>query len=437
VASTGMRIQPYSATENLSKLKAFRQAIYQNLGPARDALFELGDAVLLTPINRSFPELSLSPVFRRKWGSAYEAIEDGRPNQHVLLGIYLEQMGFVERPILAGDHTAWPRLSARTLRDRTFEHQPTPIPGTKPITVGHGFSTLVWIPNTQGSWALPLLHERIPSEGKPTQTAAVQLRQVCRDLPHRPIVLLDSEYGCAPFLKDSADIPCDKVIRLRPNLCLRKMHSAYRGWGRPAIHGKPFRFRDARTWGKPLDTLDTRNANGESVQLSLWPNLHFQGAPLLSFWVLRIEQISGVNTRRRPRVLWLAWSGESPPPLAQWWEMYFRRFAVDHWYRFAKQSLGWTLPQFRTPEQEERWSHLMPELTWQLYLSRSIIQDRPLPWQKTQTVFSPGRVKQSLGGLFMRIGTPTCEPKPRGKSPGWEKGRPRASVHRYSIVRKC
>ena len=46
------------------KLKAFRQAVYEAFGPARDALFELADAVLLTPSANSFAELSLSPVFR-------------------------------------------------------------------------------------------------------------------------------------------------------------------------------------------------------------------------------------------------------------------------------------------------------------------------------------------------------------------------------------
>jgi hypothetical protein len=60
-----------SATENINKLVAFRQAAYDVLGPARDALFELGDAVLLTPRVNSFAELSLSPIFRRRWPSVY------------------------------------------------------------------------------------------------------------------------------------------------------------------------------------------------------------------------------------------------------------------------------------------------------------------------------------------------------------------------------
>lgn len=41
-----------------------------------------------------------------------------------------------------------------TLKDRTYEHEAKVISG-KPITLGHGYSTLAWIPEEKGSWALP------------------------------------------------------------------------------------------------------------------------------------------------------------------------------------------------------------------------------------------------------------------------------------------
>jgi len=61
--------------------------------------------------------------------------------------LYIEQMPTEGRPVLAG--YAWSK-KAVTLKDRTIEHQPTPMVGNKPIAVGHGFSTLAWIPETQG-----------------------------------------------------------------------------------------------------------------------------------------------------------------------------------------------------------------------------------------------------------------------------------------------
>nr|WP_225912412.1 hypothetical protein [Nostoc flagelliforme] len=46
----------------------------QILGRAKDATFELTDAILLTRNVYSLADLSLSPVFRRKWPSIYEAL---------------------------------------------------------------------------------------------------------------------------------------------------------------------------------------------------------------------------------------------------------------------------------------------------------------------------------------------------------------------------
>ena len=146
-----------TAPEQFNKLIHFRQAAYARLGAARDALFELGDAVLLTPHVHSLADLSLAPVFRRRWPSVYAALADSHLQRAALLRMYTAQMPTTARPVLAGDHTVWPRLKAWTLRDRTVEHQPTAVPGNRPITLGHGYSTLVWVPEPQGSWALPLL----------------------------------------------------------------------------------------------------------------------------------------------------------------------------------------------------------------------------------------------------------------------------------------
>ncbi|MDJ0568040.1 MAG: hypothetical protein QNJ53_03235 [Pleurocapsa sp. MO_192.B19] len=54
-------------TQSAQKLQQFRTKVYQLLGRAKDATFDLMDAVLVTRNVYSFAELSLSPVFRRKW----------------------------------------------------------------------------------------------------------------------------------------------------------------------------------------------------------------------------------------------------------------------------------------------------------------------------------------------------------------------------------
>ncbi|MEG4348102.1 hypothetical protein QUB70_33260 [Microcoleus sp. A003_D6] len=83
-----------------------------------------------------------------------------------------QQVPATEHVLVAIDHTAWARPDAQTLKDRTHEYQ-------QGVIIGQGYSTIAWIPEAQGSWALPLLHERISSWSSPIEKAASQLKLVC------------------------------------------------------------------------------------------------------------------------------------------------------------------------------------------------------------------------------------------------------------------
>lgn len=445
-----------SADKQLSNLIQFRQASYEQLGRAKDALFELGDALLLTPQAPSLAHLSLSPVFRRRWPSVYEALQDGSPNREGLLRLYSHQVDnshyptlLTPRVLLAGDHTVWPRPLARTLPERTYLHQPSPIPGLggKPVTAGHSYSTLAWIPQEEGSWALPLLHERISPQENAIDKAATQLKRIRASLPQEVEVLgmYDSGYGCAPFVEATSSIECDKVLRLRPNLRLFEAPPPYRGTGPRPKHGLAFKLHDPSTWGITDELLWTDEPGQGWVMVQVWHSLHFRASPHQTMTLIRISRPGARGTRRDPKAVWLAWvpggvgyEGRKSPPVEEWWRVYGRRFALEHWYRFAKQRLHWTTPQLATPQQGEVWSELMPLVTWELWLSRGVVADQPLPWQKPQSVgkFTPGRVAADMWGVIARIGTPTRVPKPRGKSPGWLKGRPRRPRERCPVLKK-
>ena len=141
---------------NYKQLQEFRKLVYDLLNFAADATFELTDAVLTTRNAYSLAEFSLSPFFRRKWPSIYEALQDCRPNRNKLMRLYIKHISAQERPVLAVDHTAWTRLHSPTLQDRTYSHQSSAIASNKPISVAQGYSTIAWIPEQSGSWALPL-----------------------------------------------------------------------------------------------------------------------------------------------------------------------------------------------------------------------------------------------------------------------------------------
>lgn len=419
----------------LNKLKQFRIGVYTILGKAKDALFDLMDAVLVTRSVYSFAELSVSPVFRRKWSSIYEAIQDSEPPRKELMKLYIKQLSLREQIVLAGDHTAWGRPDARTLKERTFEHQAHPMSGAKPVTIGQGYSTIAIIPETEGSWALPLLHERITSFENPIEKAAAQLRLVCENLPTRPISLWDAEYGCASFVKQTADIGADKLMRVRSNRLFYGAPPIYRGNGRPRIHGDKFKVNDSSTWWIPDQKLEVNDSKMGGMCIRLWCNLHFQQSSKHSMNLIQIQRTDELG-EMKTKPLWLVWVGISMPTLSQLWRLYFRRFAIDHWYRFAKQRLHWTLPNLSTPEQCERWSDLLPLMTWQLWLARNFVTDNPLPWQKPKPKLSPGRVAQAMAEVFAAIGTPAQAPKPRGKSPGWPEGQTRTRRIRYPTVKK-
>lgn len=421
-----------SATEHFNKIIQFRQVGYSLLGNGRDALFELSDAVIQMRTIQSFAELSCAPVFRRKWPSAYEALQDGRPNREGLLGLYLGQAAGQTRLLLAGDHTVWEHIWAGTLEGRSYQHQSSAIAGRRPITIGHGYSTLAIIPERHSSWGLPLLHERITNQ-KPVDMAAQQLRKVCQHLSVRPLSLWDSEYGCAVFLLATADIKADKLMRLRSNLCLEGPTKPRKARGRAPKHGIKFKFKDPSTWWQPDQVVEYEDAEFGLLTVRIWQGLRFSKALDCHMIVAQVERHQASGSRRKPKILWFAWIGENPPE--RWWSQYTQRYPIDHWYRFAKGRLHWTLPRFATPQQGERWSDLMPFITWELYLARNLVTDSPLPWQKPQPQLSPGRVCQSMQNILAVIGTPTQVCKPRGKSPGWPKGRPRASRQHHDLIR--
>jgi hypothetical protein len=417
---------------SLENLQQFRNYSYRILGNGRAALFDLMDAVLTSRSVSSFVELSLSPVFRREWPSLYEALKDACPPRQLLMHHYMQQIPKAELTLIAGDHTAWSRPHAKTLQDRTYQHQPKPDGLGKPVVVGQGYSTLAWIPEEQGSWALPLLHERISSFETPIEKIAQQLRLVCPQIPEKVLFLGDGEYGCAPFLKSTADIDCIKLLRLRPNRVLYQAPPAYSGYGCPRKHGEKFVLKDASTWGIPQEHTIVEDPKLGRLRICRWDALHFRQAVNHPFTVILVERLDAPESNP----LWLMWVGPDKPDLNQVWHQYLRRFVIEHWYRFVRQRLHWTCPRFPTVAQTDSWSDLMPLMTWQLWLVRDLVHECHLPWQKPMPKLSPGRVANSFAPLLARIASPAPEPKPRGKSTGTPVGQKRRTRTRCPIVKK-
>lgn len=178
--------------------------------------------------------------------------------------------------------------------------------GAKPVTLGQGHSTLAWLPQVQGSWALLLLHERITSAEPPIEKAVAQLRQVCQKVTTRPLSLWDAEYGCAPFLLKTAELACDKLIRLRSNRVLYGAPPPYTGTGRPRKHGDKFKLNEPTSGWQPDEEQSVEDDKWGPLRLQIWHDLHLRQAATQGLSLIRVERVSS-STALPLKPLWLIW----------------------------------------------------------------------------------------------------------------------------------
>ena len=78
---------------NSEALKEFRQAAYELLTKAKDATFELMDAVMTMRNAACLAEFSLSRLFTRQWSSVYEALQDRRARSKEANGAVHQAVG--------------------------------------------------------------------------------------------------------------------------------------------------------------------------------------------------------------------------------------------------------------------------------------------------------------------------------------------------------
>ena len=206
--------------------------------------------------------------------------------------------------------------------------------------------------------------------------------------------------------------------------------------GRPARHGRRMKCSEPRTWGQPTQRLVTEDPAGwGTVTVTAWAHLHPKLAgrgrwaghaspPIVKGTVIRVEvHHLPKPTARTKKTLWLFWSGPGTPDLAPCWRAYLRRFDIEHTFRFAKNTLGWTSPSVCCPKQAERWTWLVVGMLTQLRLARDHVQDIRLPWERPRKPhqLTPARTRRGFRRLRALIGTPASPPKTTTAGPGQRK----------------
>jgi hypothetical protein len=368
----------------------------------------------------------------------YEAFEDGRIDQQRLGRVFAQYLLVGaeegEQMWLGIDASSIQRPESQTAPDRTVVYVPNLPESSRPISYGWQFSTVVILPKQPSSWTAVLDQQRISSEQTSVQVAARQLRELAPLLDCRPIVATDRWYSCAPFLLLTEGLPFDKLLRLKRKRVLYRAAPTPTGKrGAPRKDGERFQCSEPSTYGQATGSWQGSDAKGRPVEISWWTGLHLSQARHIEVTVIRVVRPCASGKKRDPRESWFLWDGSTQVCLPEVALDYRRRFGQEHGYRFQKQALLWAQPRLHTPAQFERWSQVVAIVQNLLVLARPHVQAVLRPWESSQRQASPQQVRRAMAKIMPQLGTPAQPPKPRGKSPGRQKGAvvrraPRAEV---------
>lgn len=433
----------------LGDLSRFRHAFYQCLAARADALFELTDAALCAegPVT-SLVELSLAAEHRRGHGALYDSLNQGR----IDIDRFRNVVGFRQLPrcddgriVLAIDVSNWLRPDANTSPDRLFCHTYARGSGQAQMIPGWPYSFVAAVEPGRTSWTAVLDVTRVHPDDDHTDCAAAQLRTVVEELitaghwregDPEIWIIGDSGYDGPRLAFLLADLPVQVLVRLRSDRVMAFPAPPRRPGtvGRNARHGARFVFKDPRTWPTPRHTTTTHTTRYGTAHARSWDRLHPKltrtGAwaqhngplPVMEGTVIRlqVDRLPGTGT---PKPLWL-WHSATATIATQMdrlWQMFLRRFDLEHTFRFLKQTLGWTTPRVRSPQAADRWTWLMIAAYTQLRLARHLVEDRRRPWERktvTPARLSPTRVRRGFRRVRPTTALPASAPKFSRPGPG-------------------
>ncbi|MFD3707649.1 NF041680 family putative transposase [Nocardia sp. NPDC058658] len=443
-------------------LSQFRREFYQCLTARADALFELCDAVLCQdgPVT-SLVELSLAGPHRRGHGALYDGLAAGRVDisrlRRSLTATPLprHESGAI---VLAVDMSPWLRPDAQTSPARSHCHVSGRGNSNNQLIPGWPYSFIAALEPGRTSWTAILDVERVPRGTDLTVMTANQIRALVQRLSQAQqhtagldpniLIVFDAGYDITRLAWLLADLPVDLLGRIRSDRVYYPLPEGPpnpRG-GHPARHGTQFKLIHAHTRTPDTDTESDTSRYGRARAVS-WNELHqrlyrragwasHEGRlPIVNGTVIRLT-VDHLPGERSPKPLWL-WHSRAHTPsqdIDRLWRAYLRRFDLEHTFRFLKQTLGWTRPRVRTPDQGDRWTWLLIAASTQLRLARYHVTDLRRPWEKPVTQphqLSPARVRRGFINIHRKAHNPASAPKPTRPGPG----RPPGSKNKHRAPR--
>ncbi|MCY1145709.1 transposase [Actinoplanes sp. Pm04-4] len=368
------------------ELHRFRGEVYDCFTARADALFDLVDG-LCTPVTvGGVAYLSLAPGARRGHGAAYAAVAAGRIDTDMLRDLLAAARPDHWQADFAVDTTVWMRSDAECSPQRGFSYHPSRHSAGQPIVAGWCYSWLVALSAGADSWTAPLDTRRVLVGENANVVAAQQIQQVLPRLGRLSAPALfafDGGYDPVQLTVELTGAGAQIVVRVRDDRVFFARPPTRPPGGRsgaPRRHGAKFSCTDPSTWPVPDVALDITDDVYGQVSVAAWHQLHPKqrtyrepgGALRIIEGTLIRLHVSRLPGRRdrEPKTVWLWWHSDDPASLDlnRVWRAYLRRFDIEHTFRFAKQSLGWTTPKLRSPEQADRWTWLSsprsPSYAW-------------------------------------------------------------------------
>lgn len=360
--------------EAFAEASRFRDSFYTCLTARRDELFELvlcADGPVKSPVG-----LTLVPEHRRGHGALYGALNRGRIDAErlgtLLAGLPLPRFEG-GRLVLAVDVSPWLRSDAPCSADRLFCHVYGRAKSASQFIPGWPYSFVAVLEPGATSWTSILDVLWFGPEDDATAVTAAQLRAVVERLvaagQWQPgdadvTIVMDAGYDVTRLAWVLWDLPVELVRRIRSDLVMRcpapsreEFHRAHPCGGHPPKHGPELRFAKPETWPEAAVTTATDTVNYGKAEARardrVHPRLTHRSAwlehdgelPIVEGTLVRLKVEHLSKEREAPRVwLWSSKTGATPADVDRLWQVFLRRFDLEHTFRFGKQTLGWTTP---------------------------------------------------------------------------------------------
>ena len=322
-------------------------------------------------------DLTLLPEHRRGHGAMYGGLNHGRIDverlRTVLAGLSLPRFDG-GRLVLAVDVSPWLRSDAPCSAERLFCHVYGRAKTASQFIPGWPYSFVAVLEPGATSWTAILDAVRLGPADDATAVTAAQLRGVVERLIAAGqwqagdpdiVIVSDAGYDVTRLAWVLRDLPVELVGRVRSDRVMRlpkppRVHgvkaagrpSTARSSASPSRRPGPSRaittVTDTTSYGK-AETQAWDRVHPRLTHRSSWLD-HDGELPLVEGTLMRLK----VEHCRRTGMPRRCGCGppRPAPPRTTWtvfWQAFLRRFDLEHTFRFAKQTLGWTTPKLRTP----------------------------------------------------------------------------------------